>query len=153
MYSSANDIQFYPIGRDIPENETSKYKKSILWSRSGESGTTTGHADRHMKPYAGLRPKWRLSIKKRLKERFFNEMALKLTSRLKLHSERTAFTKLIMKLKQFWNMSSFSDMLQLILGNFNAKFKFLIIFQSGVRLLTLLAGDVVWFSHWFPKYL
>ena len=45
-------------------------------------------------------------------------MALKVTGRLTINSERTAFTKLIMKLKQFWNMSSFADMLQLILGNY-----------------------------------
>ena len=45
-------------------------------------------------------------------------MPLKVACRLNIRSERTALAKLIMKLKQFWNMSSFADMLQLILGEF-----------------------------------
>ena len=112
MYSSANDIQFYPIGRDIPENETSKYKKSILWSRSDGDDRAYGHADRLMKSYETIFK----SIETERNWFFSEEMTLKLKRRLKIHSERTVFTKLIMKLKQFWNMSSFSDMLQLILG-------------------------------------
>ena len=134
MYSSANDIQFYPIGRDIPENETSKYQKSILRSRSDGDDRTYGQADRLMKSYETIF-KW---IETERNWFFNKEMALKLSSRLKIHSERTAFTKLIMKLKQFWNMSSFSDMLQLILGKFTV--------QNGISCTDSLLSRTVGFS-------
>ena len=62
MYSSANDIQFYPIGRDIPENETSKYQKSILWSRSDGDDRAYGHADRLMNSYFQMDRDWKKQI-------------------------------------------------------------------------------------------
>ena len=62
MYSSANDIQFYPIGRDIPESETSKYKKSILWSRSDGDDRAYGHADRLMNSYFQMDRDWKKQI-------------------------------------------------------------------------------------------
>ena len=66
MYSSANDIQFYPIGRDIPEDETSKYRKINFMKQIGR------RPDMRTDHFICRRVDKRFSNEKRDHSRFFN---------------------------------------------------------------------------------